>query len=840
MPVRDNSLVAQYIRSIENPDSIGFVNGRWEQPIEKVHDLNNRGFGVDVIHNDQAHALTNGRQGRWLSEEEERNIRNAYIQDNQRTLNKWTASPYILRQVPSEEKQAMAVGMLYKGDGIGSIVNNPAIRDAYYSGSDQDMQKTVSNHYRNKGFAPRAKLHDQFFNSRKPKETPKFQLAVPQYISTFKYDKGGSLDNPTWDNLSLADKAEMMKVAIANGITTLPEIREAYNEFANGGDKNQDKQGVMQDLKDIVNNFSLNPNTLRKRFYKHFDPYSTYSNEGIDRAVNLVVGGPDFARRKYPKGDSVLGTTYTEGAQTPFDDAVWGTYLKIPTEERKYKTDLVLSRYKPTKGEEDEYYYTIPIDERTKERIVREGTNLKFNQNANTKALFGYNMGTSTIGKGMDDRKGEYISYYDKWDINPLHGDYVDNNLKAKYPLLSHLIPTDGKDAFNGMTDPVSFYDRIYLDDYYGVKSSVEPGDYFGGYLPEVVITPNKWFAKGGKLNNWTMQDEAGYRLWRSRLPKNLRETNDADYDMRAAYKAGMQPEWNDEDKSYHLGSRDPRSGRILKAPHHPTFLKALITDASLGYYPTMDDKGNTYTETWEGNERNMYAEGGYRPSDSIKKRIATWEGSSMKTNRSFEDEARDFNSVVPAEVRNKLSQQQKDALYSYGYNVGMGRLKERVLPVLTAYTEGKASREDVQRAMWASRDNELRGLTTRRNAERELFGGNYRTKFTGTGKLGINLDPSDYTIPQGFFNGFNAGIALPQMQMPNGMDTDPETLYKAPVIDKALFKKPTFETVEPAYNPKQDRLEGIRRLGTVLGMMGDNSINNSLGVLDYVGRIYS
>lgn len=133
-------------------------------------------------------------------------------------------------------------------------------------------------------------------------------------------------------------------------------------------------------------------------------------------------------------------------------------------------------------------------------------------------------------------------------------------------------------------------------------------------------------------------------------------------------------------------------------------------------------------------NRYNMYAEGGYKPSESIKKRITNWEGSSMRTNRSFQAEANDFNKVIPSSIRSKLSQQQLDALYSYGYNVGMGNLKKRVLPTLTNYVQGKASNEDVQKSMWASRDNELRGLTTRRNIERSLFGGNYQTVFTGTG----------------------------------------------------------------------------------------------------------
>ena len=133
-------------------------------------------------------------------------------------------------------------------------------------------------------------------------------------------------------------------------------------------------------------------------------------------------------------------------------------------------------------------------------------------------------------------------------------------------------------------------------------------------------------------------------------------------------------------------------------------------------------------------NRYNMYTNGGYKPSESIKKRITNWEGSSMRTNRSFQAEAKDFNRVIPSSIRSKLSQQQLDALYSYGYNVGMGNLKKRVLPTLTNYVQGKASNEDVQKSMWASKDNELRGLTTRRNIERSLFGGKYQTVFTGTG----------------------------------------------------------------------------------------------------------
>lgn len=43
-----------------------------------------------------------------------------------------------------------------------------------------------------------------------------------------------------WKDLDMREKAALIKVAVANGIITLPEIRQAYNKFAQGGDLNDD------------------------------------------------------------------------------------------------------------------------------------------------------------------------------------------------------------------------------------------------------------------------------------------------------------------------------------------------------------------------------------------------------------------------------------------------------------------------------------------------------------------------------------------------------------------------------------------------------------------------
>lgn len=598
MPVKDDSLIAQYIRAIENPDSIGFNNGRWEAPpAGKGYDIHGRGFGMDVRYNDATRALTANRKGQWLTEEEERQLRQNYTDYINDKLNDWT--PQILREMPSEEKKAMALGMMYRGDNVKKIIKNPTLRDAYYSGSDEDMQKAVSDYYKRKNISRRAELHDKFFNRRNniSQSNVPAMIKRPEKWSPAKFSNnsftpknnlfsdGGNLKDNYWDDLSMADKSEMIRVAVSNGMTTLPEIRNAYNEF-----------------------------------------------------------------------------------------------------------------------------------------------------------------------------------------------------------------------------------------------------------------------AEGGKLNSWTMQDEAGYRAWRSKLPKNLRDTNDDDYDMRAAYKAGMKPEWNNEDKAYHLGSRDPKSGRILKAPHHPTFLKALITDASLGYYPTTDAKGNTYTNTWKANE---FANGGYAPSAKIKKDIANWEGSEMKRNAPFSEVTKQFNAAIPANIRAKLSSNQLDALYSYGYNVGMGNLKKRVLPVLNNYVKGRATNEDVQRSMWASRDNELRGLTRRRNWERGLFGGNYRTVFTGKGGtlVGSHINPNDFTLSQDSFDNINSminDVTIPQMELPSTMNVDPTTLYKAPVIDSTLFENPKNESIYEPYNPQQERLQGLQNFNKVMGLLGqetpimDLATNGTSGLLSYINQVYT
>lgn len=70
-----------------------------------------------------------------------------------------------------------------------------------------------------------------------------------------------------------------------------------------------------------------------------------------------------------------------------------------------------------------------------------------------------------------------------------------------------------------------------------------------------------------------------GYWDWRNSLPDNLKYTDDTEYNMRGAYESGAQPIL-ENDGFYHLPTRNPQTGEILKTSLHPTFWKGLAEDA--------------------------------------------------------------------------------------------------------------------------------------------------------------------------------------------------------------------------------------------------------------------
>lgn len=115
---------------------------------------------------------------------------------------------------------------------------------------------------------------------------------------------------------------------------------------------------------------------------------------------------------------------------------------------------------------------------------------------------------------------------------------------------------------------------------------------------------------------------DKGYWDWRNSLPDNLKYTDDTEYNMRGAYESGAQPIL-ENDGFYHLPTRNPQTGEILKASLHPTFWKGLAEDAKMGYNTYfVGDK--VYTKSKEEGPINVYADGGEvgDPNDDFAKAI--------------------------------------------------------------------------------------------------------------------------------------------------------------------------------------------------------------------------
>ena len=114
------------------------------------------------------------------------------------------------------------------------------------------------------------------------------------------------------------------------------------------------------------------------------------------------------------------------------------------------------------------------------------------------------------------------------------------------------------------------------------------------------------------KYWDWKKENDLQYQLYKAKLPENLRTETDS-YNLYGAYQANMQPELS-EDGFYHLGSRNPETGEILKSKNHPTYEEAIKSEINAGYFP-YEKNGKTYTKTYSPIDISGYADG----SDYIK-----------------------------------------------------------------------------------------------------------------------------------------------------------------------------------------------------------------------------
>lgn len=222
---------------------------------------------------------------------------------------------------------------------------------------------------------------------------------------------------------------------------------------------------------------------IRKRLYNNVLPWGY--NDIPQRAYNAIV-----------KNKKEVDETRDKALR----DDLWATYLQIPKKERHNikggKVTLEKANYSP-KGvnPNKEVYKFKDLLDVTKFGLLNYAGIIPYSINFNSgeylpigknrvvypKDLGAFTelegLGQFTVGRGYD-KKGDYVSYYDSWDLGETN--------KNPY-----------RDATFGIGRPFNVYDRIYLDDYFGV-----PNEHKGGiYLPEVLVTgTRKKHRNGGSI----------------------------------------------------------------------------------------------------------------------------------------------------------------------------------------------------------------------------------------------------------------------------------------------------------------------------------------------------
>ena len=139
--------------------------------------------------------------------------------------------------------------------------------------------------------------------------------------------------------------------------------------------------------------------------------------------------------------------------------------------------------------------------------------------------------------------------------------------------------------------------------------------DCINKYIQQLPMMSN--YAEDGSLvpDDGDPIKKETYEQWGDRIRKmapSLDYTKDGDYNYRGAYEAGLEPVEVDNNgvKEYHLGSRNPKTGEILKYRSHPTFNQAISEDVKMGYVPYEKD-GRIYTVDRKSKEyKDLYDSG--------------------------------------------------------------------------------------------------------------------------------------------------------------------------------------------------------------------------------------
>jgi hypothetical protein len=246
---------------------------------------------------------------------------------------------------------------------------------------------------------------------------------------------------------------------------------------------------------DVLKNVAKGVNMrINENLAKNLDPY-TYggqsSGQGIMDKINYAV---DVAN-KYTRAGvlNIQDPSRAKMEQNPSkQDMLRMDLLNMYAGKPQIYNTAIKSEYKPsTSKDANKQYYKSKdseedlllgmLDSDALSKLSKGITSKKDLENALSgkgkkvdtgyqKTVFG--LGTATVGFG-EDEKGPYMSYYDKWDLNPASGKSSALKLgKSSDSFITNLTESLG-------ATPAELYNRIYFDKKTGKPISPEYQEVF-------------------------------------------------------------------------------------------------------------------------------------------------------------------------------------------------------------------------------------------------------------------------------------------------------------------------------------------------------------------------
>lgn len=250
-----------------------------------------------------------------------------------------------------------------------------------------------------------------------------------------KYQGGGGI--PNWINPK--------NWGVSDYTDKYPDKDKAFAAARKAGEKEYLYKGVryitnyngtpQQQLKEtgITNEQLQNRNFIQERLSNNLNPYG-YVN-AVNRVFDAVVKNKSSQKQDFVEG-------YERSTVPERNDA-----FRLYTGKPQKNNTFGISNYKPSKSTtaHPANYFTLNNFLNSDEEVDKFYNDVK--QNKETVGNDVTQHYTSDIGR---DERGKYVSYYDKWDLNPF---------KLKNPVTKKEITTDfGK--------PFEIYDRIHIKDY--------------------------------------------------------------------------------------------------------------------------------------------------------------------------------------------------------------------------------------------------------------------------------------------------------------------------------------------------------------------------------------